>query len=328
MFIQVSILRNNIYLATALGADFHELCRRVKISEEQLNNGEGYFPWEAGEDHNFWNQALKMTGDPCLGLHMGQKNNNSFGMLGLLSTSCKNIKEAMEMVCKYNDTVTSVIRFSLDLSGNDAIFSFNPHPIWEQTNLEGARQAVDMNISSWIKGFLDATGKKIQPIQTELRYPKRFLEEYRQILKTPVLFDRPSNCFVLSKDDIHTPLVGRDQSLFTVLNALMLKKQDQLKASQTLGTQIKYLLLSVFNGQITHIDIVASRLSITTRTLQRKLTEEKTSYRKICSELRKELTHDLLKAGKSKKIEIASLLGYADVSTFSKALKSWKIKER
>ena len=110
MYSQISILRNHVYLAVEFGANFQELCERLKILPEYLNNGEGHATWAPGGDSDFWIHALEMTGIPALGLQMGQRPSNlsAFGMLGLLAGSCRNVKEAIEMICKYNDTLTGV----------------------------------------------------------------------------------------------------------------------------------------------------------------------------------------------------------------------------
>lgn len=322
MYSQISILRNHVYLAVQFGADFQELCRRLKITPEVLNHGESHTPWEPSSDTDFWIQALDMTGIPTLGLQMGQRpsNLNAFGMLGLLAGSCRNMKEAIETICKYNDTLTGVFKFSFEMKGNEGVFVFDPHPLWEETNLESARQAVDMLMSGFTKSFHDATGKKIYTIRTEVRYSKRFEEEYKQILKTSILFNQKHNRFIFSREYLDTPLISYDASLHAVFKSQLQQKQKKLEATD-LSERIRQVILSKFDGQITHIDIVASQLCMTTRTLQRKLTEEKTSYRKICQELRRELVSDLMKTGKLKKGELASLLGYSDADSFSRAFK-------
>jgi AraC-like DNA-binding protein len=327
MYNQISILRNHVYLAVDFGANFQELCKRLKIKTEDLNDGEGHLPWEPGEDNDFWKHAIEMTGIPSLGLQMGQRPNNlnAFGMLGLLAGSCRNVKEAIEMLCKYNATLTGVFKFSFEVSEKEVAFTFDPHPLWEETNLESARQAVDMMISGWTKSFHDATGKKIYPAQTEVRYTKRFVEEYKQILKTPVLFGQQHNRFLFSRDYLNTPLISYDESLHAVFSALLRQKQKNLETKHRLSERIKQVIVSKFNGQITHIDIVASHLCMTTRTLQRKLSEENSGYRKICNELRRELATELMKAGKSKKTQLASLLGYSDADSFSRAFKKWEV---
>jgi AraC-like DNA-binding protein len=305
------------------GADFKELCNRLKISPEYLSDGEGHAPWKPGADGDFWLHALALTGIPSLGLQMGQRptNNNAFGMLGLLAASCKNVRDAIEMLCKYNDTLTGAFKFSFESGEKEGKFIFDPHPLWEESNLESARQAVDMLMSGWTKALHEAAGKKMHPLRTEMRYAPRFEQEYKQILGTTVIFQRPHNCFVFSKEYLNTPLISYDESLHAVFNALLQQKQKKLETKHTLAERIKELIVSKFKGQITHIDIVASHLCMTTRTLQRKLTEEQTSYRKISNELRRELAGDLMKAGKSNKRVMASLLGYSDVNAFNRAFK-------
>jgi AraC-like DNA-binding protein len=296
----------------------------LKITPEYLNDGEGHAQWQPGSDEDFWIQALEMTGIPTLGLQMGQRPTNqvAFGMLGLLATSCKNIKEGIEMICKYNDTLTSVFKFTFEVGETEAVFTFNPHPLWEESCLESARQATDMLMSGLTKALQDATGKKIYPLNTHSRYSRRFEEEYRQILRSPVLFNQKHNRFIYSRESINTPLLSYDESQYAVFSAVLRQKQKKLEDNQSLVERIRHVIVSKFNGQITHIDLVASQLCMTTRTLQRKLTEESTSYRKICRELRKELVDDLVKVGKSKSGELASLFGYADVNSFKRAFKS------
>jgi len=327
MFNQISILRDHIYKATDHGADFHELCKRMKLSPAQLADGEAQLQWIPGEDTDFWTHALALTNDPCLGLHLGQKhdNYNAFGMLGMLAASCRNLQEAMEMLVKFNDTLTGTFTYKLNITAEHARFSFDPLTLWEETNLESARQAVDMFASAVLRALLnDMCIRKVHPVQIEFRYSPRFQDEYRRILKTAVVFNQPSNCFVLDKKDLEVPLINYDQSLFAAFENLLQKKQSQLTTKKSLAAQIRQLLLSTFHGQITHIDIIASTLCITTRTLQRKLTEERTSYREICNALRKELAYDLLKSNKSNKKQVATLLGYSDATAFNKAFRQWE----
>ena len=323
MYSQISILRNHVHLAVEFGADFQELCKRLDISPEYLSDGEGHAVWKPGTDNDFWLHALALTRVPSLGLQMGQRptNNNAFGMLGLLAASCKNVREGIQMLCKYNDTLTGAFKFSFDVGDDEAKFVFDPHPLWEEANLESARQAVDMLMSGWTKSIHEATGRKIYPLRTEVRYTDRFEEEYKQILKTPILFNQQHNCFIFSKEYLNTRLISYDESLHAVFSSLLRQKQKKLESRNTLAERIKELIVSKFNGQITHIDLVAAQLCMTTRTLQRKLTEEQTSYRKICNEVRSELAHDMMRTGKSNKRALASIFGYSDVHAFNRAFK-------
>ncbi|HTF17726.1 MAG TPA: helix-turn-helix domain-containing protein [Chryseolinea sp.] len=87
----------------------------------------------------------------------------------------------------------------------------------------------------------------------------------------------------------------------------------------SLTQRIRQLLVREFRGQIPSIEIIASHLSVTPRTLQRKLADENTTFREISLQLRKELAEELLRTGSARKQRVADILGYADADTLRRA---------
>lgn len=325
MYSQVSILRHHLYKAVEFGANFREMCRRLKVTPEILANGEDLLPFSLLPENDFWTHALELTGDPCLGLHMGQKPDkyHSFGMLGLLAGSSGTVGEALQAVSRFNDTLTGVFTFSLRHSADGAVFEMTPHPLWEESIPDSARQAVDMSLSSWMCQLHELATRKIYPLQTLLRGPRRFEEEYRKIVNGPVLFNQEKNCLIFDAKDLEVPLLNYDQTLHAVFEQLLLEKRKNLETKKSMANKVRHLLLTTFHGQPVHIDLVASSLFMTTRTLQRKLADESTTYREICNDMRKGLAESLLKGGTRNKTQVAGILGYTDVSSLNKAIKSW-----
>jgi len=70
-------------------------------------------------------------------------------------------------------------------------------------------------------------------------------------------------------------------------------------------------------------DAACRALKLSRRTLQRRLKAEKTSFQKILREVRAELAVNYLKDARLRSLEIAMLLGYSNISTFTTAFKSW-----
>ncbi len=321
---QISILKYIIYGAVELGADFNELCKRMDIRPEQLNDGEDYINWEPGESKDIWVHVVELTNDPCVGLKIGALRSNYFwfGLVGMLLNSSKTLLQILETLCKYNDTITQIYSYSLEFEGKSASFHFNPLPLWEKTSPEGARQAADILAAGIVKAIRESTRGNISPVQCKFRYPVRNLNEYQKIFKTDLQFNAGTNCLVYSKEDLNEPIIGYDESLYATFNALVSQKQKQLKGTQTMAQQVTSVLLTKFNGHPIHIDILASQFHMTARTLQRKLAEEGTTYREIGNRLRKQFARDLLVHSKNKKGEIASILGFADVRSLNRALNS------
>jgi AraC-like DNA-binding protein len=70
-------------------------------------------------------------------------------------------------------------------------------------------------------------------------------------------------------------------------------------------------------------DAACRALKLSRRTLQRRLKAEKTSFQKVLQEVRAVLAVNYLNDGRLKSLEIAMLLGYSNISTFTTAFKSW-----
>ena len=70
-------------------------------------------------------------------------------------------------------------------------------------------------------------------------------------------------------------------------------------------------------------DAACRTLKLSRRTLQRRLKAEKTSFQKVLQEVREVLAVSYLSDKRLQSLEIAMLLGYSNLSTFTTAFKSW-----
>lgn len=70
-------------------------------------------------------------------------------------------------------------------------------------------------------------------------------------------------------------------------------------------------------------EVVARRLGMSVRTLQRRLGEEGTSFREIRDSVRLSRARRLLTEARLSISEVAERLGFADVSAFDNAFKRW-----
>ena len=70
-------------------------------------------------------------------------------------------------------------------------------------------------------------------------------------------------------------------------------------------------------------EVVAARLNLSTRNLQRKLAAEGTTYRKIVDAVRKELAESYLTDASFALSEIGYLVGFSSQAAFSRAFKRW-----
>ena len=68
---------------------------------------------------------------------------------------------------------------------------------------------------------------------------------------------------------------------------------------------------------------IAKRVFLSSRMLQRKLAEEGTNFRTLLLEVRRELAEKYISDKHMPLAEITYMLGFSDVSSFSRAFKKW-----
>ena len=87
--------------------------------------------------------------------------------------------------------------------------------------------------------------------------------------------------------------------------------------------ELKRKLADLMASGEANADAACRALKLSRRTLQRRLKAEKTSFQKVLREVREVLAVSYLSDERLKSLEIAMLLGYSNISTFTTAFKSW-----
>lgn len=96
-----------------------------------------------------------------------------------------------------------------------------------------------------------------------------------------------------------------------------------LNAGDNIAAQLKRRLADLMACGEANADAACRALKLSRRTLQRRLKAEKTSFQKVLQEVRRELSVRYLSDARLKALEVAMLLGYSNISSFTTAFKSW-----
>ena len=92
---------------------------------------------------------------------------------------------------------------------------------------------------------------------------------------------------------------------------------------QSLAKQVtEKIIISLSMGEPNQ-EVIANSLHMSSRSLQRKLKEETTSFRQLLEDVRKDLAKNYLASSQQSVIEIAYQLGFQDPSNFTRAFKRW-----
>lgn len=319
---QMHILRDIIYGISAKGADFTKVCEEVGIDPAQLKDAEQWAAYKPAAE--IWDVAIRHTGDELIGLHLGEALSPTIlGMLGYLMQSSKTLLEAFAMLSKYNILYSTMMKFHFTEHANEVSIHYEPALRWQNEYYESARQSVEISMSGLLVLFKKLSGKSVFPIQVELAYPPRKKSEYVRIFQSAIRFNADQNRLIFRKDDLLQDIVSHDKSFFTFFNATLEHKLQQLTRLEKTAEQLSRIIMRDFKGKVPPVEIAASELNMTVRSLQRKLKDENTTYRDVTQKIRRDLAASLMANSKFRPSEVAEILGYSDLSSFSKAFKKW-----
>jgi AraC-like DNA-binding protein len=96
-----------------------------------------------------------------------------------------------------------------------------------------------------------------------------------------------------------------------------------LNTGDNIAAQLKRMLADLMASGEANADAACRALLLSRRTLQRRLKAERTSFQKVLQEVRADLAVRYLSDDRLKSLDIAMLLGYSNISSFTTAFKSW-----
>ena len=171
-----------------------------------------------------------------------------------------------------------------------------------------------------LRGFL---GQDWQPLWIELEAPEgpwaRGIEEFVQV---PVRYDQAANALVFPAADLRRSnrRVTAPEKRMTFFD---LRRMVAGRPPQTVVEQIRAVTRLRLFDRKADIEGTAEKLQVGVRTLQRALSSEGTSYRKVLDAVRFERAIELLNDSDLSVQAIAAALGYAEEPHFRRAFRRW-----
>jgi AraC-like DNA-binding protein len=322
LFVHMPILRDIIYGAAAHGAKVEDLCRKLGMDVADLNT--------SGEHPTFetaclsWEYAVKATGDPLLGLHIGESATPSImGVVGYLMQNSATLLEAFKRLCKHSRVATNMFDYRIVEKKDRVILEYAPVAIWSRLYPNGARQATDQAMAGTLNVFYLLGGRRTRPVEVHLPLARRKdLREYERAFGAGVQIGGSVSRMVFDRDQLRIPVLSHDKSLIGVFERLVKEKRRKVGQS-TFAGNVRAVIMADFGGQVPPVGVLASRMNLTIRSLQRALAAENTSFRKISRQIRETVSTRLLVSTHEKVADVGRLVGYSSPRSFRRAFKQW-----
>ncbi|MBA3818316.1 MAG: AraC family transcriptional regulator [Deltaproteobacteria bacterium] len=265
-----------------------------------------------------WSEALQLTGDRQLALRIASATPpGAFGIVEYVCRSAPTLGAALRQWVRYLNLLDDAVTVALVVDGDRAYLRV------ERESEAPAPASHELCWALVAKHARELSAVPFRPLAVELSHRAAGdVAAYRAWFDAPVVFGAETTQLVLSTAALDASLVSADPALLAILGRAADELAKQTPTDPLMTSQVKRVLLDTLRTDEAHVDVVAKRLGLTSRSLQRRLKDEGTSWTNLREDVRRELAQRYLDEGLAI-AEISFLLGFSEPSAFFRAFKRW-----
>jgi AraC-like DNA-binding protein len=267
----------------------------------------------------FYDRVAELIPDPNFGLKCEELwHPTQMGALGYAWMTSSTLRTALERLVRFIKIISGYS--SLELKETRSSLSLVIHPPSEKVV---AAFRIDGAMAILLAMVQSNAGEAFHPKSVKIAHPEpKNAGPFYSLFQCPIDFGARSNSFTISTADADAPRSCSNAQLALLHDQLLIKYLADLKKENVVERTKAAIIDNLPSGNISDA-IVAQSLQMSERTLQRRLHEFGTTFKSILNEVREDLANTYIRDSKLTLTKISFMLGFAEISTFSRAFKRW-----
>ncbi len=263
--------------------------------------------------------SVERTGDDAFGLYAAmQLRPQVLRSLGLAWLASDTVYDGLRRMVRFSSLMTTGAQ--IELVEADTLVNVNARAT-DSSDL-AVPAVTDYLLAIIVRMSRLTLGDYLAPVQVYMERPQPADPgPWTYQFSSPVVFEQSGNCISWSRSDILEPLATGDPELARVNDEHTQAVLDHF-LSHSLSRRVVSQIIQRLPDGAPSQDEIASALNMSSRTLQRRLKEEGTSFLDLRQETRLRLACKYLANPGRSIVETAYLLGFSEPSTFSRAFKA------
>jgi AraC-like DNA-binding protein len=243
-------------------------------------------------------------------------------LFGFLAMSCATLGEAYAKTASYRALYCVGARWELEVDERATRLIWLPWP--GDVRDHGYRAAMDFAVADMESDIrrLGATGPRPTAVRLAHAAPADAAPFAAHYGVAPE-FGSPLYELIYAPGLPELPIISFNSKLRDYFDEECRRLVGKLATGTSMVEQLKKQLILAMDGGDTSIEFVAKQLGQSSRSLQRRLSEEGTRYNDVLAEIRTEFAKRYLARGTISASEVAYLLGFTEPPAFFKAFKRW-----
>jgi len=271
---------------------------------------------------HLFEESARQTGNDNFGLWFGnQFQPRDLGMWGYAAISAPTLGSALECLVRlfgYHQE-SSVMRLRGDGDGLVRLeYQITAPAIVER------RQDAELSLGMFLNVLRECCGSHWSPEEVHFEHPKPArAREHETAFGAPVYFSQATNALVFRPDILARPMPSRDTRLLAVMQTCLEQLGSRPSSDDHLLDRLRTAIRVKLPEGYPSLDEIADELRAPLGAMHQDLQAAGFTYKEMVEDVRRDLGLSYIKQRHLPFSEIALLLGYSELSAFSRAFRRW-----
>ena len=301
-----------------LGVRASAVLRRAGLPQGYVNQPRVLLNTE--ELFALWRAVGEVSTNPSIGLLLGTETKTErFHPVGLAALSTENFGLAIDQMARYKQ-LTCPEEILQEKDNEEWSIQFR----WLLADEVEPPVLIECCFAWVLSTARHGTGTRLSPLRVEFVQPRAHVKTIERHFGCLVVGGAPRNAIVFRAADAKRPFVTRNAELLGMLAPQFEEELKRENADENFAERVRIAIQQKLTGRRPTIEDIADALHVSSRTLQRRLQEEGSSFQRVLDDARHQLARHYLNNSVLELNEAAYLLGYEDGNSFVRAFRTWE----
>lgn len=236
----------------------------------------------------------------------------------LFSALCSaDLVGALNRIAKYKPLICPM-RLEVETTARSTTLTLH----WIEPGATPPPVLVGFELAFFVQLARMATRAAIQPLSVTSPTELDQCAAYEAFLGVPISRGTAPR-LVFDADDARRPFLTVNPVLWSYFEPALRQRLSELDAHARVAERLRSAFLEALPAGEVSMHALGRKLGLSSRTLQRRLKDEGTSFQRTLDEVRTELARHYLKNSSMSGAEISFLLGFEDPNSFFRAFQRW-----
>jgi len=267
-----------------------------------------------------WRAIGEVSATPAVGLLLGTEHKTErFHPIGLAALASENFGAAIDHMARYKQ-LTCPEEIVQERDDEEWSIQFR----WLLADEIEPAVLIECAFAWVLSTARHGTGTRLSPVRVEFMQPRAHAKIIQRHFGCRVICGGPRNAIVFRASDAQRPFVTRNAELLAMLAPQFEEELKHENKDENIVERVRVAVQQKLTGRRPTIEDIADALHVSSRTLQRRLQDEGSSFQRVLDEARHQLARHYLNNSYLELNEAAYLLGYEDGNSFVRAFRTWE----